>query len=174
MTPQPSGDVVQALEQSRVEFNEAAGGVPESQAKISPGAGRWSLVDCVEHVAMSEERFLNWLKNPEAEQAPPMNKQREGEMAARIASRETKVQAPEPVRPTGRFATLAQALEQFNTARADSIRFATERRGELYSLAAKHPFFGPVNGAEVMLLIAGHSRRHAAQMREIRAALPGS
>ena len=36
---------------------------------------------------------------------------------------------------------------------------------------AKHPSLGICSGAEAMFLIAAHSRRHAAQIREIRSAL---
>ena len=62
-------------------------------------------------------------------------------------------------------------MEQFDSARAGSIRFAESRGAGLYALAAKHPFFGLCNGQEVMLLMATHARRHATQIREIRAAL---
>jgi hypothetical protein len=81
------------------------------------------------------------------------------------------VQAPEAVLPGGRFTTLAQALEQFNAGRTRSIQFAEDRCDELYFLASEHPRFGPVNGVELLIIIAGHCRRHAEQIRETRAAL---
>ena len=87
-----------------------------------------------------------------------------------VASRETRVNAPDPIQPAGRFATLAEALQHFDDARARSVAFAVKQGAGLYSLAAQHAFFGPVNGAEVMCLMAAHARRHAAQIREVRAA----
>jgi len=62
-------------------------------------------------------------------------------------------------------------LAQFQAIRAESIQFAESQGAGLYSLAAKHPFLGVCNGAEAMVLIAAHSRRHAAQVSEIRAVL---
>jgi hypothetical protein len=37
-------------------------------------------------------------------------------------------------------------------------------------LAVEHPRFGTVNGVGLLVLMAGHARRHAAQIRE----LPGA
>lgn len=171
MAPQEKSEIVQCLEDSRTDFRAAAEGVSESQAKVRPAPGQWSVLDCVEHIVIAEGRFLGWLQNPLAEPPPPMNKEKEAMLLMGVSGRSQRVQAPEPVHPTGRFATLAEALAQFDAARANSIQFAESTGAGLYSLAAKHAFFGAVNGAEVMVLIAAHARRHAAQIREIRAAL---
>jgi hypothetical protein len=171
MAPEERSEIVQILENSRQEFNAAAGGVSETQAQISPEAGRWSVLECVEHVAIVEDRFLGWLQKAERMETPRVDKQREADLAVRVPDRTNRAQAPEVVRPAGRFASLAQALAQFNATRTRAIQFADQRRGDLYSLASEHPRFGPVNGAELMVIIAGHARRHAAQIREVRAAL---
>jgi hypothetical protein len=76
--------------------------------------------------------------------------------------------------PSGRFTTLAQALEEFNSGRTRSVQFAEERSEDLYCLAAEHPRFGAVNGVELLIIAAGHSRRHAEQIKETRAALKQS
>jgi len=51
------------------------------------------------------------------------------------------------------------------------LQFARERAAELYALASMHPAFGPLNGVEALIIIASHSRRHAEQIREARAAI---
>ena len=171
MAPQEQSEIVKCLEDSRADFRAAAEGVSESQAKVHPEPGRWSVLECVEHIVIAEGRFLGWLQNPAAEPAPPMDKEKEAKLLLGVSGRSQRVNAPEPVHPTGRFATLSEALAQFDAARANSIQFAEKTGAGLYSLSAKHAFFGAVNGAEVMVLIAAHARRHAAQIREIRAAL---
>jgi hypothetical protein len=171
MAPKEKSEIVQCLEDSRADFHAAADGVSESQAKVRPTPGQWSVLDCVEHIVVAEGRFLGWLQNPAADEAPPMDKQKEAKLLLGVASRSQRVNAPEPVHPTGRFSTLAEALAQFDATRANSIRFAESQGAGLYSLAARHPFFGVCNGAEVMVLIAAHARRHAAQIREIRSAV---
>jgi len=171
MAPAERSEIIQILEDSRADFRAAADGVSELHAKVCPAPGRWSVLQCVEHIVISKSRFLGWLKNPIADPTPPVDKEKEAKLLAGVAGRAQRVEAPEPARPTGRFATLAEALEQFDATRAESLRFADSQGSGLYTLAAKHPFFGVCNGAEVMVLMAAHARRHAAQIREIRAAL---
>lgn len=170
MAPQEKTEVVQNLERSRQEFLDAVEGLSESDARHRPDPERWSVLDCVEHVAFVEERFLGWLDNAERSGAPPADKAKEGDLMSRVPDRTTRVKAPDAVIPNGRFATLQEAVERFEAMRARSIQVAHERGDELYSLSSKHPRFGPINGVELMIIIAGHARRHAEQIRETRAA----
>jgi uncharacterized damage-inducible protein DinB len=171
MAPEQRSEIVEHLERSRQEFVAAVTGVNEAQAKVRPDPARWSVLDCVEHVTIVEERFLGFLKAAPKTDAPRVDKDKEAGLLVRIPDRTTRLNAPEVVLPTGRFTTLAQALEQFNANRAHSIQFAQDRSGDLYYLASEHPRLGPMNGAEFLILIAAHARRHAAQIHEVRAAL---
>ena len=42
---------------------------------------------------------------------------------------------------------------------------------DLYSVSIEHARFGVMNGVELLHTIAGHARRHAEQIREVRANL---
>jgi hypothetical protein len=171
MAPEERSEIVRALEDSRKEFCAAVEGVSEEHAKVSPAAGRWSVLECVEHVAVVEQRFLSRLEVAGQPPAPPPDKQKEAELAVRVTDRASRAQAPDPVQPSGRFLSLAQALEYFNAARTRTIEFATARCDDLYHLAWEHPRFGPLNGNEVLVITAGHARRHAAQIREVRSSI---
>lgn len=164
-------DLVEALEKSRQEFQAAVANVGEEHAKAKPEAGRWSVLECVEHVTVVEERFLGRLEAAPRLESPRVDKEKEAELAVRVPNRTTKAEAPEPVRPTGRFSSLSDALDQFHAVRDRTIRVAQDRAGDLYWLALEHPRFGPLNGAEFIVLIAGHARRHAAQIQEVKSAL---
>ena len=162
---------MQCLEDSRTEFLEAVSSVTEAQAKAHPQAGRWSVLECVEHVVTVEERFFGRLEKAPREGAPAINKEHEGELQTRVKNRSARAEAPEPVRPTGRYTSLAEAVEAFRAARARTIRFAEQQGQDVYSRAESHPRFGPLNGTEMLLIIAGHAQRHAGQIRELRAEL---
>ncbi len=73
--------------------------------------------------------------------------------------------------PKGRFTTLAEGLEEFGKVRARSVKFAQENAANLYALSSSHPAIGPLNGMEAFIILAGHSERHAEQIRQVRAAL---
>jgi len=149
----------------------AVAGLSEEQAKARPDPERWSVLDCVEHVTSVEERFLGWLEAAKKSDTPRVDKEKEAGLMARITDRSTRAKSPEAVLPAGRFTTLGQALEQFNARRTRSIEFAQNGGDDLYRLAAEHPRFGPMNGVELLIVMAGHSRRHAAQILETRAGL---
>jgi hypothetical protein len=171
MAPREKTGIVQNLEHSRQEFLAAVAGLSESQAKARPDPARWSVLDCVEHVTSVEERFHGWLESAKRLDAPRIDKEKEAGLMARVPDRSVRAQSPDAVLPAGRFPTLEQALAQFNAGRTRSIQFAEDRCDDLYCLASEHPRFGPVNGVELLIVIAGHCRRHAEQIRETRAAL---
>jgi uncharacterized damage-inducible protein DinB len=171
MSPESRTEIVQILKNGRQEFLESVSGLSEADVQAHPQAGRWSVLECVEHVNGVEERFLSRLQNAAREGAPPMDKQKETELLARIKNRTTRAEAPEPVRPIGRYQTLAEALAQFQAARARTIRFAEEQSAHLYSMTESHPRFGTLNGTEMLILITAHALRHAEQIRELRADL---
>lgn len=171
MAPTERSEIIEILEKSKEDFQAAAGGVPESLAKTRPEANRWSVLECVEHVATVEAVFLGRITNPATGEAPPKDKQKEADLVAVVVDRSTRRQAPETVSPKGRFTSLAQGLGNFDQARARSVQFARDHAADLYTLTASHPVFGPLNGVEALTIIAAHARRHAEQIREIRAAL---
>ncbi len=171
MAPEERLEIVQHLERGRAEFLASVAGLSEAQVTIRPDPARWSVLDCVEHVTTVEERFLGWLENAKKLDEARIDKQKEAGLLVRVADRSARAQSPEAALPVGRFATLAQALEQFNANRSRSIQFAQDRSDELYYLAAEHPRFGSMNGAEFLMVITAHARRHVAQIQEVRAAL---
>jgi hypothetical protein len=171
MSPANKTEIVDMLENSREEFRAAVAGVSESLAAARPEAERWSVLECVEHVATVEEMFLKRLASGEYTEAPPEDTAKEASLAARIVDRSSRRQAPETALPKGRFTSLAEGVEQFEGSRARSLQFARDRAADLYTLASMHPAFGPLNGVEALIIIASHSRRHAEQIREARAAI---
>ena len=171
MAPEEKSEIVKVLEDSRKVFNDAASGLTESQAAASPAAGRWSVLQCIEHVTTVEARFLGFLERAGRLDSPLIDPNKEAALMTRVTDRTTRAEAPEPVRPTGRFASLAEAVEGFNAARARTVSFAAERAADLHTLACQHPRFCDLSGREMCVIIAGHARRHAEQIREIRVAM---
>ncbi len=163
-------NLVEALESGREDFLDAVRGLTETAAKTKPSPERWSVLDCVEHVVVVEERFIGWLDAGSAavKDADPQNETR---LLTMLTDRSSKLTAPEAVVPTGRFRSLDEAVTSFGAARERSLRIVKQRGDKLYSVGAKHLRLGDLNGVEIVHLIAGHARRHASQIRETRAAL---
>lgn len=171
MGPESRTEIVQILKDGRQEFLKSVSGLSETEAQAHPQAGRWSVLECVEHVTSVEERFLGRLEKAAREGAPPMDMQKETDLLARVKNRAGRAEAPEAVRPVGRFQTLGEAVSQFEAARARTIAFAEEQKANLYSMAESHPRFGNLNGVDMLILMTGHALRHAEQIQEVRAEL---
>jgi DinB superfamily len=170
MAPQERSEIVHNLQRSREEFLAAVAGLSDEQAKAKTDPERWSVLECVEHVASVEDRFLGWLDQAEKLDARRMDREKELRLMAMIPDRSVRLKAPEAVVPTGQYKRLEDAVARFEALRARSIQFA-EKPGDLYCLAREHPRWGQLNGVELLIIIAGHSRRHGEQIRELRAEL---
>jgi uncharacterized damage-inducible protein DinB len=146
---------------------EALGGITEEVAKRSPGTGRWSILECVEHVATAEEYLLHQISTAKPSEIPQVNIAREAAIVERGMDRTRRIKAPEVATPKNRFPTLKDALRHFQTTREKTIRFVENCLDDPRAMIAHHPLIGAANNYEILLIMAVHPHRHAEQIREI-------
>ena len=161
-------EMVASLESGQQELLEAQSGLSEGEARRSPAPDRWSVLECVEHVAVVEDYLFEQILASQAVEVPVVNPQREKRISLRGMDRGFKIEAPDFARPAGRFPSLAAATQRFVESRARTIRYVEDCSVDLRSRLTTHPLIGTVNCWENLLLMAMHPRRHAAQIREIR------
>ena len=160
------------LQQTREVFLNSFAGVTEEQSRMKPAPDRWSILDTVEHLTTAESvqlKLISTQRTARAADAP----NREYAFLEMIPNRTHKMESPEGAKPIGRFATLAEAAEQFKTTRANVIRFLEQHTEDLRTSEVKHPHpaAGMVSICEMLVAMAMHGKRHAAQMEEIRKTL---
>jgi hypothetical protein len=146
-------------------------GVSEADARKSPGPGRWSILDCVEHVAVVEGYLFGRILAASDAAEPMANLKREEKIRKFAPTRLRRISAPEFAIPTGKYSTLGEAARAFVVLRERTIRFVDECAGDLRAKITTHPLLGEVNCYETLLMMAAHPLRHADQIREIRAEL---
>lgn len=150
-------------------LNAALAGVDEETAAAKSAPGQWSVIEIVEHLAASEAFLLGRLRQASATGISHADSAREARLESLALNRERKIDAPEPVLPTGACITLSQALERFHTVRAETLDFVEDFAGDLRASLVQHPLIPrPLNCYEMLLLIALHPIRHAAQINGIR------
>lgn len=154
------------LEAGRQDFLDALSDITEGQAAAKPDETQWSILECIEHVIVVEERHLRWIDMGRSIE-PQRDHDRELRLFTIMRNQFEKRETPSALRPQGRFSTLEEARAAFLETRDRAIQRVEERGDSLYALGVKHPFFGPVNGAELVQLMDGHARRHADQVREL-------
>jgi uncharacterized damage-inducible protein DinB len=170
-TTEDKSELLRLLGDSQRELHAAVAGLSDAQASASPGPERWSVLECLEHVIAVEQGLLGRVKDAGESDAPPADKRKEAALLARLSDRSSRAHAPQPVRPSGRFRSLSDALESYNAVRAETRRFVEENHTSLYLRALSSPRFGTLNGYEYVVFIVGHGCRHTAQILETRAAV---
>jgi hypothetical protein len=157
------------LQETREIFLNSFAGVTEEQCRLKPAPDCWSVLDTVEHLTTAETiqlKLISTQRTPRAADIP----NREQAFLQMIPNRTRKMEAPDGAKPTGRFSSLDAAAEQFKTTRAGVIRFLEEYSDDLRAAEVKHPHpaAGMVSICEMLVAMAMHAKRHAAQIEEIR------
>jgi DinB superfamily len=166
--------LLESLEAGRKAMREALSGIDDAQARANAESGSWSILECVEHVAISEQYLLSRLNCAQRSDHSFENRPREKMIAGRAADRSHRIEAPEISHPRNRFQDTHQALEAFETARAATISYADQCQDDLRCWVTDHPMIpGPVNCYEILVIMAAHPIRHARQISEIREKLAG-
>jgi uncharacterized damage-inducible protein DinB len=160
------------LQETREIFLNSFAGVTEEQSRLKPAPDQWSVLDTVEHLTTAETiqlKLISTQRTPRPADAP----NREHAFLQMIPARTHRMEAPESAKPIGRFATLAEAAEQFKTTRAGVIQFLEQYTEDLRASEVKHPHpaAGMVSICEMLVAMAMHAKRHAAQIEEIRKTL---
>jgi DinB superfamily len=162
-------DVLRMLQEGMDSLSEALRGIDASLAKRRPRAGSWSIVECVEHLTLTERALLLRLKEAKVCDESHEDRPREAKFQDLALNRARRIEAPSPVRPGSGSTTLAEAVEEFRAARRETIAFVEDFRGDLRWRVAQHPLITrPVNCYEMLILMAMHPRRHALQIVETR------
>jgi len=163
--------MLSVLERTRDDFLNAVAGVSEDQARLKPSSDRWSILECAEHVVSAERGMFTAITQRSAPLSSPNGHGREEGFLRNGTDRSRKFTTAASLAPTGRIATLADAVERFRELRAHTIAFVTACRADLRDLEVPHPIGGLISGQECLALLAVHPARHAAQIREVREAL---
>jgi hypothetical protein len=171
MESQDQDKILAELQTGRKVLLAVLNGVTEDAAARIPSAGKWSVLECVEHVAASEDYLFSQIILSRPSDEPLLNKSREALILTRGLDRTIPVPSPEVGKPAGRFATLSEAVQRFLESRERTIRFVEDCVEDLRSKRTTHPLAGTVNCYEMLLIMAVHPHRHAKQIEEIKAAL---
>jgi hypothetical protein len=172
ITDQEREKALALLTRSRQALLDAVDGVSENQAKWKPAPDRWSILEYVEHLAVSDDGLIALIRRSLASPARPeteeQRRERENKIRATPIPRGAN-RAPEMLRPGGRFDSLPKAVAAFLDARARTIEFAQSTQEDLRSHFSEHTVLGPMDGYQWLVGNARHAETHAGHIREVRA-----
>ena len=161
-----------ALAASTRDFLAALDGLSAEGWIYRPSAEAWSISETAEHTAVvlrGVERLCTtkMLTMPLAPD-DPARRVRDGDLARVLADRSRAFEAPEMVKPKGRWATREEFAAAFSASSESLIEWARKHAAVLRSVGAPHPIFGPIDGVQWLEFLAAHTGRHAIQVEEVR------
>jgi len=162
---------VQYLEQTRDDVVAAVSGLSDAQMHFKSAPDRWSIAECLEHIALAED-FLYMNVTQNVMKAGPGSPDRDtakidAMVLAMIPDRSHKAQAPPQLVPTGRW-TPKETLDRFIASRNKTIAFM-KTTPDLRAHVADSPIGQPLDAYEWLLFIGAHSKRHTEQIAEVKA-----
>ncbi|HSC44703.1 MAG TPA: DinB family protein [Candidatus Acidoferrum sp.] len=170
-TPADKEKALAYLETSKKGVLAATKGLSEAQWNFKPAPDKWSVAECMEHIAASEDFIRDSVaeKVMKAPAAPDRDIAKiDAGIMAMVPDRTTKVQAPEPIRPTNRYGSPDASIKHFVESRAKTEEYL-KSTADLRGHAGDSPMGAKWDAYEFILLIAAHSERHTKQIEEVKA-----
>ena len=166
---------VAELQESKKAFLESSAGLTDAQWNFKPGPDRWSVAECVEHVALSQDLIYgvvtgNLVKSPADPAKRAAVKGKDEAVLTMTPDRSHKFKAPEALLPTKKLGTPAETLKHYDLAHDQMVEYVETTQDDLRDHFQEHPAFGPLDGYQWILLVSAHTRRHTAQILELKAA----
>ncbi len=160
------------LEGSRDRFLEAVRGLSPKQTAFRAEAGRWSILDCAEHLAIFEDAFRTMvqeqlLRSPAAPEKAAGVRQMDGMLTPALQNRSQRTTTAPPLEPNGRFGDLERTVARFQESRKQTLDYVRRTDDPLRVHVAPAPF-GDLDGYQWLLVIAAHTERHSAQIDEVK------
>lgn len=170
MTPAERAYLLDQLEQSKKAMLASIQGLSGEQWKFKPAPAVWSVAECAEHIILAEDFIFGFaqdaLKAPAGPRLENANAEHDRGIVATLQDRSKKATAPEPITPTDKFATPEAAIREFTARRDKTIAFVKTTDAPLRVHVIDGPA-GRMDAYQFLLLLAAHSARHTAQIREV-------
>jgi DinB superfamily len=164
------------FERTKDRFLHDVTGLTEAQLNFKADSTRWSIAQCIEHIALAENLIWQWQQSMVKQPADPSKKSEvkitDEQIMKGVIDRSKKFKAPEMLEPVGKFPSTAAAIQAYTSRRDSTITYIKLTQDDLRNHFTKHPAFGMIDTYQLLLLLAGHSERHTLQIEEVKAS-PG-
>ena len=160
-----------ALINSYNDLESAVSNLTQDELYYKPKDGGWSVMNCLEHLAIVEELLVGKISQSIAENNVDMTKDLSANdwlVISQVGDRGNKVVTPEPFRPK---------VENAKKTKEDFLKGIKDLRNELIALVEKtdvdlrHIFgpypYGEADGIQRCYVVGVHTFRHTMQLKEV-------
>jgi len=173
LTDQERKTAADLLTQTEQGVFNAVAGLSEAQLNFKPAPDKWSVLDCVKHIAVTEQSLWQMTNGAIQAQANPEKradiKATDEQVIQMIESREHKVKTAPPMEPQNTsYKSLDEALTSFKSDRAKLIDYVKTTDADLRNHVVTMPM-ASFDSYQMILFIGAHSNRHTQQIEEVKA-----
>jgi hypothetical protein len=161
------------MKDTKADVLKSIKGLSETQLNFKTAPDRWSVKECIYHIAISEKNLWDMLEASMKTAATPEKraeiKMTDEQIIKALEDRSSKIKTIPPLEPQNTpYKTLDEALETFKTRRADHIKYMKATTEDLRNHMVQMSF-GSLDCYQLCLMMAAHSNRHTEQINEIKA-----
>lgn len=161
------------LNETKDDFVKQLTGLSDAQLNFRAAEGRWTIAEIAEHIVVTEGALYGLVTGQIMKMPAPEGKDnyrvKDTAVVLSVTNRSQKFTAPEMVRPNGRWKTRDELLTNFDKARNQSIEFIKTNKADLRGSFMDNPLIGMIDSYQWLLFMTGHSERHLAQLKEVKA-----
>lgn len=162
------------LKETRNDLAKTVEGLSEAQLNFKPAPDRWSIKECVYHLAISETAIWQWIdatiKAPANPEKRADIKMTDEQVLQGIANREHKIKTSEAFEPkNAKWANVDEALKDMKENRKKAIDYINTTNEELRNHVATETPLGALDAYQLVLLLSQHTNRHMQQINEVKA-----
>jgi hypothetical protein len=161
---------VNEMTKSHDHFLNTLEGLSEAQLNYKVTDDAWSIAECAEHIAISENMIFGMLQRTLAKEPDPSRRSQvqvsDERLLAMTEDRSQKVKTGEAFEPSGKYGSLEETVEEFKAKRKDHIEYVQNTQDDLRNRYQELPF-GTVDAYQILLFMSGHTERHVQQMEEV-------
>ena len=162
------------MKESKSDVSKSVKGLSEAQLNFRAGTDKWTIKECVYHIAISEKNIWSMMFEPTLKAAANPEKRSEIKMTDEqlvktLEDRSFKVKTNEKFEPKNTpYKSLDEALADFKAARTEHIKYIKHTTEDLRNHVAQTPL-GWVDCYQITLFISAHTNRHLQQIEEVKA-----
>ncbi len=173
LTQQERDYATKFLKETEQGFFNAVKDLSEAQLTFKPTAEKWSVEECVKHIAVAEKNLWTMveesLKQPTNGEKRAEIKMTDEQLVNAVKDRSHKSKTFDALEPANSpYKSLAETLASFKENREKLISFVKNSKEALRNHVSVLPI-GTYDAYQLILLISGHSNRHTQQIEEVKA-----
>ncbi len=147
-------------------------GLSDAQLNFKPGKDRWSVAQCVEHIALTAPELFGYLKKgldaPENPARKGEVKMTDEDIIKAMTNREHKAKAADNMQPSKAAIDVKARLEQLKKQNDEILAYLGGFSEESLRNRIMDAPFGAVDAYQFALFIPGHTARHTLQAEEVK------